>query len=52
MSEVHEGVLVADAIRQLHAAAGLPWPPLANGVIRPVPLDRLIATYNLVHERG
>jgi hypothetical protein len=50
MSEVHEGVLVADAIRQLHAAAGLPWPPPANGAIRPVPLDRLIATYNLVHE--
>ena len=50
MSEIQEGVLVADAIRQLHAAAGLPWPPPANGAIRPVPLDRLIATYNLVHE--
>jgi Zn-dependent peptidase ImmA (M78 family) len=50
MSEVQEGVLVADAIRQVHAAAGLPWPSPTNGVIRPVPLDRLIATYNLVHE--
>jgi hypothetical protein len=50
MSEVHDGVLVADAIRQLHAAAGLAWPPPTNGVIVPVPLDRLIATHNLVHE--
>jgi hypothetical protein len=50
MSEVHDGVLVADAIRQLYAAVGLPWPPPTNGAIRPVPLDRLIATYNLVHE--
>ncbi len=50
MSEVPEGVLVADAIRQLHAAAKLTWPPPSNGVLVPVPLDRLIATYNLVHE--
>jgi Zn-dependent peptidase ImmA (M78 family) len=50
MSEIHDGVLVADAIRRLHTAAGLPWPPPSNGVILPVPLDRLIASYNLVHE--
>jgi hypothetical protein len=40
----------ADAIRQLYAAAGLPWPPPARRAVAPVPLDRLIATHNLVHE--
>lgn len=50
MSQADDCVLVADAIRQLHAAAGLPWPPPANRVIVPVPLDRLIAAHNLVHE--
>jgi Zn-dependent peptidase ImmA (M78 family) len=50
MSQTDEGALVADAIGRLHAAAGLPWPPAANGVIVPVALDRLIRTYNLAHE--
>ncbi len=50
MSRADDGVLVADAIRRLHAAAGLPWPPPANPVVTPVPLDTLIASYNLVHE--
>jgi hypothetical protein len=50
MRQADDCVLVADAIRGLHEAAGLPWPPCANGAIVPVPLDRLIATYNLVHE--
>ncbi len=44
------GVCVADAIERLHAAAGLPWPPPIDPIIVPVGLDRLIATYNLVHE--
>jgi Zn-dependent peptidase ImmA (M78 family) len=50
MSQADDRVLVAGAIRQLYAAAGLPWPPPANRVVVPVPLDRLIATHNLVHE--
>ena len=51
MSRTEDCVLVADAIRQLHAAAGLPWPPpAANGVVTPAPLDTLIRTYNLAHE--
>ena len=44
-------VRVAEAIEQLHAAAGLPWPPPSSDNIVPVGLDRLIATYNLVHEQ-
>ncbi|HWG43010.1 MAG TPA: ImmA/IrrE family metallo-endopeptidase [Gemmataceae bacterium] len=48
--QIDDCVLVADAIRRLFAAADLPWPPLAHRPIAPVPLDRLIATYNLVHE--
>jgi hypothetical protein len=50
MSQASDCVLVADAIGRLFAAAGLPWPPPAPRAIVPVPLDRLIATYNLVHE--
>ncbi|HEY7424704.1 MAG TPA: hypothetical protein VH682_10790, partial [Gemmataceae bacterium] len=51
MSQNDDCVLVADAIARLHAAAGLLWPPAAaNRAVVPVPLDRLIATYNLVHE--
>jgi hypothetical protein len=50
MSWANDCVLVADAIRWLYAAAGLPWPPPANRAVVPVPLDHLIATYNLVHE--
>jgi Zn-dependent peptidase ImmA (M78 family) len=37
----------ADVIRRLYDAAGLAWPPSSKG---PVPLDRLIAAYNLAHE--
>ena len=50
MNQANDCVLVADAIRRLYAAAGLPWPPPANRALVPVPLDRLIATYNLAHE--
>jgi len=50
MSQTNDCVVVADAIRRLFGAAGLPWPPLARRTIVPVPLDRLIASYNLVHE--
>jgi hypothetical protein len=49
MSTASDSVFVADALVRLHAAAGLPWPPPGGPVLRPVPLDRLIATYNLVH---
>jgi hypothetical protein len=48
MSMIDDCVLVADAIRRLYAAADLPWPPPAHP-IAPVPLDRLIAAYNLAH---
>jgi Zn-dependent peptidase ImmA (M78 family) len=50
MSQASECALLAGAIRRLYAAAGLPWPPPAGRPIAPVPLDRLVATYNLVHE--
>jgi hypothetical protein len=50
MSQADDGVIVADALRRLFAAADLPWPPPARRTVMPVPLDRLIATYNLVHE--
>jgi hypothetical protein len=50
MSQANNCVVVADAIRRLFAAAGLPWPPPARRTVTPVPLDRLIATYNLAHE--
>lgn len=50
MSQADHCVLVADAIRRLFAAADLPWPPPARRTVAPVPLDRLIATYNLVHD--
>jgi hypothetical protein len=45
-----EIALVADAVARLYAAAGLPRPSPAGGLVVPVPLDRLVATYNLVHE--
>lgn len=45
-----DGVRIAGAIERLHAAAGLTWPPPIGPAIVPVALDRLIATYNLVHE--
>ena len=41
---------IADITRGLYEAAGLPWPPAAGSGRGPVPLDRLIATYNLAHE--
>jgi len=50
MSQTDDSLLVAGAIGRLFAAAGLPWPPPARRAVVPVPLDRLIATYNLVHE--
>jgi hypothetical protein len=50
MSWADDCVLVADAIRRLYAAAGLPWPPPANRVVVPVPLDTLIRAYNMAHE--
>lgn len=50
MSQVNDCVLVADAIQRLFAAADLPWPPPARRTVVPVPLDTLIATYNLVHD--
>jgi hypothetical protein len=49
MTQVHDRALVADAIARLQDAAGLTWPPPVSRVLVPVPLDRLIATYNLVH---
>lgn len=50
MSQDTDGVLIAEAIERLYSTASLPWPPPANRVVVPVPLDRLITTYNLVHE--
>lgn len=50
MSQTDDCVLVADAIRRLFADADMPWPPPARRTVVPVPLDRLIATYNLVHD--
>jgi hypothetical protein len=49
MSRADDFVLVADAIQRLFAAAGLSWPPPARRTIIPVPLDKLIGTYNLTH---
>jgi hypothetical protein len=48
MSRASDSVLVADALVRLHAVAGLPWPSPGEQPLRPVPLDRLIASYNLV----
>lgn len=50
MSQTDDCVLVADAIRRLFAAAGLPWPPPARRTVVPVPLERLIHSYHLAHE--
>jgi Zn-dependent peptidase ImmA (M78 family) len=51
MSQADDCVLVADAVRRLFAAAGLPWPPPARRAVVPVPLDRLIRSINnLAHE--
>jgi Zn-dependent peptidase ImmA (M78 family) len=50
MNKSDDGVLIAEAIRRLYAQAGLPWPPPLSLLVAPVPLDRLIASYNLVHE--
>lgn len=50
MNQTDDCVLVADAIRRLYAAAGLPWPPSASASVTPVPLDRLIATYALAQD--
>lgn len=50
MSQADDCVVVADAIRRLFAAAGLPWPPPARRTVVPVPLDTLIRTYSLAHE--
>jgi Zn-dependent peptidase ImmA (M78 family) len=50
MSQSNDGVLIAEAIRQLFAAAYLPWPPPARRSVLPVPLDSLIRTHNLAHD--
>jgi Zn-dependent peptidase ImmA (M78 family) len=50
MSPDKDDVVITEAIRRLFAAADLPWPPPARRTVTPVPLDRLIATYNLVHD--
>jgi hypothetical protein len=50
MKQDNDGVVVAEAIRQLFAKADLPWPPLARRTAVPVPLDMLIRTYNLAHD--
>lgn len=50
MSQADDGVLVADAIARLFAAASLPWPPSARRTVVPVPLDRLIRTCALDHD--
>jgi hypothetical protein len=50
MSPANDGVLIAEAIHQLYSAAGLPRPASTQHPVVPVPLDRLIAGYNLVHE--
>lgn len=50
MSQADDCVLVAGAIGQLFAAAGLPWPPPARRTVVPVPLDKLIRSVkNLEH---
>lgn len=50
MSQDIDGVVISEAIRQLHSKADLPWPPPARRVLVPVPLDLLIQAYNLAHE--
>jgi hypothetical protein len=50
MNQVEDCVVVAEAIGQLFAAAGLPWPPPARRTVVPVPLDTLIRTYNLAQD--
>jgi Zn-dependent peptidase ImmA (M78 family) len=50
MNQANDDAVVSDALRRLFAAANLPWPPPTRRTVTPVPLDRLIATYNLVHD--
>lgn len=50
MSHADDCAVVADAIQRLFAAAELPWPPPARRTVVPVPLDRLIRTYNLAQD--
>jgi hypothetical protein len=50
MNEREDDIRIADTIRRLHAKAGLPWPQSFSRPVVPVPLDRLIASFNLVHE--
>jgi hypothetical protein len=52
MSHDNDGVVIAGAIERLYSTAGLPWPPASDDRIAPVPLDHLIAAYNLVHEEA
>jgi Zn-dependent peptidase ImmA (M78 family) len=47
MSPNDEGQWIGEAVRQTYLQAELPWPPESAG---PVPLDRLIGAYPLVHE--
>ena len=47
MNPIDEGRWITEAIRQTYLQAELPWPPVSPG---PVPLDRLIGAYPLVHE--
>jgi Zn-dependent peptidase ImmA (M78 family) len=47
MNPIDEGRWIAEAVRQTCLQAELPWPPESPG---PVPLDRLIGAYPLVHE--
>ncbi len=50
MNPADDADLVAAAIERLYAAAGLPWPLPPEAPAAPVPLDRLMASLNLVHE--
>lgn len=47
MSLADDRVLVVAAVRRSYAAVGLSWPPIAGA---PIPLDRLIGGFNLIHE--
>jgi Zn-dependent peptidase ImmA (M78 family) len=47
MNPIDEGRWISEAVRQTYLQAEIPWPPESPG---PVPLDRLIGAYPLVHE--
>jgi Zn-dependent peptidase ImmA (M78 family) len=47
MTPIDEARWIAEAVRQTYRQAELAWPPGPSG---PVPLDRLIGAYPIVHE--